>query len=81
MRYFCFSEKKDFKRLSAAPISITASQLQGGRLVGEVEEAARACYEQVKGVISNSLYLLYSVSVGVKTALSNPSNKEIYDQI
>ena len=27
------------------------------------------------------LYLLYSVSVGMKSVLSNPSNKEIYEQI
>ena len=27
------------------------------------------------------LYLLYSASVGMKTVLSNPSNKEIYEQI
>ena len=59
-------------------VESTAPQLQGGRLVGEVDEAARTCYERFKGMI---LYLLYSASVGMKTVSSNPSIKEIYKQI
>ena len=64
----------------------TASQLQGGRRVGEVDEAAQTCYERVKGMILYLiyLYLLYSLPsapVSMKTVLSNPSNQEIYEQI
>ena len=60
-------------------VESTASQLQGGRLVGEVDEAARTCYERVKGMIVYLLYLLYSASVVMKTVLSSPSNQEIYE--
>ena len=43
-----------------------------------MDEAARTCYERVKGMI---LYLSYSALVGMKNVLYNPSNKEIYEQI
>ena len=59
-------------------VESSASLLWGGRLVSEVDKAARTCHERVKGML---LYLLYSVSVGMKNVLSNPSNKEIYEQI
>ena len=59
-------------------VESSASLLWGGRLVSEVDKAARTCHERVKGML---LYLLYSVSVGMKSVLSNPSNKEIYEQI
>ena len=58
-----------------------ASQQQGGRLVGEMDEAARTCYERVKGMIVYLLYLLYSASVVMKTVLSSPLNDEIYEQV
>ena len=70
--------KRDNKEVAQDGVKSTASQLQGERLAGEVDEAAWTCYERVKGMI---LYLLYSVSVGMKTVLSNPSNKEIYERI
>ena len=62
-------------------VESTASQLQGGRLVGEVDEAARTCYERVKGMIVYLLYLLYSASVVMKRVLSCPSNQEIYERV
>ena len=49
----------------------------GGRLSGEVVEAARTYYKRVKGII----YLVYSASIGMKTAVSNPLDKEIYERI
>ena len=75
--------KRDNNKVAQDGVESTASQLQGGRLVGEVDEAARTCYEQVKGMIWYLLYLvysLYSASVGMKTVLSSPSNKEIYEK-
>ena len=72
--------KRDNNKVAQDGVESTASQLQGGRLVGEVDEAARTCYERVKGMIVYLLYLLYSASVGMKVALSNLSNKEIYER-
>ena len=62
-------------------VESTASQLQGGRLVGEVDEAARPWYERVKGMIWYLLHLLYSASIGLKVVLSNPSNKGNYERV
>ena len=53
----------------------------GGRLVGEVDKSARTYYEGVKGMILYLLFLLYSASVGMKTVLSDPLNKEIHEEI
>ena len=41
--------KRDNKEVAQDGVESTASQLQGGRLVGEVDEAAQPWYEQVKG--------------------------------
>ena len=73
--------KRGNKEVAQDGVESTASQLQGGRLVGEVDKAARTYYKQVKGMIIYLLYLLYSVSVGMKTVLSNLLNKEIYEEI
>ena len=51
--------KRDNNEVAQDGVESTASQLQGGRLVGEVDKAARTCYEQVKGMIWYLLYLLY----------------------
>ena len=50
--------KRDNNKVAQEGVESTASQLQGRRLVGEVDEGTRTCYEQVKGMI---LYLLYSL--------------------
>ena len=68
-------DNNEIKEVAQDGVESTASQLQGERLVGEVDKAARTCYEQVKGMIWYLLYLLYSASVGLKVVLSNPSNK------
>ena len=73
--------KCENKEVAQDGVESAASQLQGGRLVDEMDEAARTCYERVKGMILYVLYLLYSASVDMETVLSNPSNKEIYERI
>ena len=70
--------KRGNKEVAQDGVESTASQLQGGRLVGKVNEAARTCYKRVKGMIWYLLYLLYSASIGLKVVLSNPSNKGNY---
>ena len=40
--------KRDNKEAAQDGVESTASQLQGGRLVGKVDEAARTCYERVR---------------------------------
>ena len=73
--------KRDNKEVAQDGVESTASQLQGGRLVGEVDKAARTCYERVKGMIVYLLYLLYSASVVMKTVFSSPSNQGIYERV
>ena len=62
-------------------VESSASLLWGGRLVSEVDKAARTYYERVKGIILYLLYLLYSALVGMKTVLPNPLNKGIHERI
>ena len=73
--------KRDNNTVAQDGVESTAFQLQGERLVGEVDEAARPWYDRVKGMIWYLLYLLYSVSVGLKVVLSSPSNKENYERV
>ena len=73
--------KRDNNKVAQDGVESTASQLQGGRLVGEVDEAARPWYERVKGMIWYLLHLLYSASIGLKVVLSNPSNKGNYKRV
>ena len=73
-------KRDNINQVAQDGVESTSSQLQGGRLVGKVDEAARACYERVKGMIWYLFYLLYSASVVLKVVLSNPSNRENYEQ-
>ena len=56
--------KRDKKEVAKDGVESTASQLQGGRLVGKVEKAARPWYERVKGT-------KYSASVDMGVEVSN----------
>ena len=47
----------------------------------KVDEAARACYEQVKRIICGTIYSVHSASIGVKVVVSNHPNKKIYERI
>ena len=73
--------KRDNNKVAQDGVESTAFQLQGGRLVGEVDEAARPWYERVKGMIWYLLHLLYSALIGLKVVLSNPSNKGNYKRV
>ena len=55
--------KRDNNKVAQDGVESTALQLQGGRLVGEVDEAARAWYDRVKGTID-------SASIDTKTVHS-----------
>ena len=73
--------KRDNNKVAQDGVGSTAFQLQGGRLVGEVDEAARPWYERVKGMIWYLLHLLYSALFGLKVVLSNPLSKENYERV
>lgn len=74
-------KRDNFNEVAQDGVESTASQLQGGRLVGGVDDEARTCYERVKEMIVYLLYLLYSASFGLKVVLSNPSNKGNYERV
>ena len=63
--------KRDNKEVAQDGVESTASQLQGGRLVGEVDEAAWPRYERVKGTKKPA-----SVDMGV--VVSNSPDEKIY---
>ena len=62
------------KEVAQGGVESAAFLLRAGRLSGEVDDAARAWYEQVKGTRNPA-------SAGMKAVLSNPLNKEIHEQI
>ena len=45
-------KRDNINEVAQGGVESTDSQLQGGRLAGEVDEAARICYERVKGMMS-----------------------------
>ena len=65
--------KRDNNKVAQDGVESTASQLQGGRLVGEVDKAAWPWYKRVKGTKN-------SVSVDMGVVVSNSPEEEIYEQ-
>ena len=66
--------ERDNKEVAQDGVESAASLLRVGRLSGEVDEAARAWYERVKGTTN-------SASIGMKTVVSNYPNEEIHERI
>ena len=66
--------KRDNKEVAHNGVESTASRLQGGRLVGEVDEAAQPWCERVKGTKK-------SAAVDMRTVVSNSPDEEIHEQI
>ena len=66
--------KRDNKVVAQDDVKSTASQLQGGRLFGKVDETTRPWYEGVKGTKK-------SASVDMETVVSNSPEEEIYKRI
>ena len=66
--------ERDNKEVAQDGVESAASLLKVGRLSGEVDEAARAWYERVKGTTN-------SASIGMKTVVSNYPNEEIHERI